>query len=98
MGSYGARAEQTQRDCFRHRTIARFVGMKVIAAVIGRQQPIRMRRVADRRVEVDDRVEHGRPADHRVDRLPGGFGLCRGVVIIVADERGYCRADQPDAM
>jgi hypothetical protein len=33
MSSYVARAEQTQRDCFRHRPIARFVGMKVIAAV-----------------------------------------------------------------
>jgi hypothetical protein len=49
--------------------------VEVVAAVVGRQHPRRMGGIAQRLVEVDDRIEGTAVADPGVDRLAPGFAL-----------------------
>ena len=49
--------EERKRDRLGHRAIAGFIRMKMVPRIISGQQPIRMCRIADRRVEIDHRIE-----------------------------------------
>jgi hypothetical protein len=49
--------EQAKFDRFGHRPVAGIIGVQVIAAVEGRQEPVRAGGITHDRVEVDHRVE-----------------------------------------
>src|SRR5215831_14171129 len=67
--------EQRQIDRVAHRVVAEIARVEVVAAVVDRQHPRRMRWVAQCFVEVDDRIECSAVADPGVDRLALGFAL-----------------------
>ena len=71
--------------------------MQVIARVVRRQQPLRMRRVARHLVEVHHRIEVSRRANPAVDRLPVRLALRSRMVVIRSRIRRNRRADYPDA-
>src|SRR6476469_2932862 len=61
--------EQRQVDGIGHRAIPGIVGVHVVAAVVGRQQPRRVARIAEHGVEVDHRIECSAGTDPVIDRL-----------------------------
>src|SRR5215470_16852332 len=67
--------EQRQIDRVAHRVVAEIARVEMVAAVVDRQHPGRMRYVAQGFVEVDDRIECSAVADPGVDRLALGFAL-----------------------
>src|SRR5580765_7060017 len=69
LSRFAALVEQRQIDRVTHRAIAEIARMEVIAAVVDREHPRRMAGVAQRAIEVDDRVEALGLAQPFVDRL-----------------------------
>lgn len=77
--------------------VARVVGVKVVSAVVRGQEALRVGRVGDSAVEVDDGVEGAARTNPLIN---GGAdsGAVRGVIARVraAFGRGQGRADHPD--
>src|SRR5713226_6897268 len=63
--------EQREIDRVAHRAVAQVARVKVVAAIVDRQHPGRMVGIAQRLVEIDDRVE--------------GVGLAQPLVDLLAD-------------
>ena len=61
--------EQRERDRVPHCPVARWIGMQMIAAVIGRQQAIRLAGIPHHLVKIDHRIEVTWRANPRIDRL-----------------------------
>src|SRR5256885_15371855 len=96
---WSASVEQREIDGVAHRAVAQVARVKVVAAIVDRQHPGRMVRIAQGLVEIDDRVEGVALAQPLVDlladrlalRIPGAGQ--EGLVL----ERGQRAADDRDA-
>ena len=78
----GSPTEQTERDCLPDGLVPLWRWMKVIAAVVGGQQPVRVFRIANDCVEVDHAVKVSGGPDPGVYCLSVGFAERAGMVII----------------
>jgi hypothetical protein len=65
--------------------------MQMIAAIVGRQQPIGMVRIGHDAVKIDDCVEVSRRANPLVHGPPVGLAQCSGMVVVGP----YIRRDRP---
>ena len=90
-------AEQPHGDGLGQRGGAGVVGVQVVAAVVAGEQLLGSVRIAQRRVEVDDRVVLAAGADPAVDGLPGGLVLRTVEAEGVALERGDGTAEDLQA-
>lgn len=71
--------ERVQVDGLGHRLHAGVVGVQVVSGVVGREYRVRVGRVGERAIEVDDRVVGTAGPDPVVDRVPDLL-VVRGVV------------------
>ena len=77
--------EEGEGDGLAHGLVAGWRRMKVVAAIVGWQEMVGVRGIADDRIEVDDGVEVSWSADPRIDCLAIGFAQGAGVVVVGAD-------------
>src|SRR5579859_4391317 len=81
--------KKRQRNRVRHRFIARRRWMQMIAAVVGREQLIRVLRVAHYGVEIENRIEMPGTPYPRIHRLSVRLAQRSWVVIV----RAHIRCD-----
>src|SRR5213594_2241944 len=72
---WSASVEQRELDGVAHRAVTQVARVKVVAAIVDRQHPGRMVGIAQRPVEIDDRVEGVGLAQPLVDRLAHRLAL-----------------------
>src|SRR2546425_465411 len=80
-----SRSEQRQVDRVGHQAVPRLVGVQVVARVRRRQQSPGLPGIAQRRVEVDHRIERAAAADPAVHGLPRRLPL--GSIVLGSPER-----------
>src|SRR5438270_3678087 len=86
--------EQGEWNRIAHCLISSGGGVKVVAAIVGRQEPVGMLRVAHDRVEVDHRVKMSSGTNPLIHALPVFFAKRAWVVVVRADiGRDGCSED-----